>query len=1130
MRIAALLRAALAARVFPSVALLCLAACSDDAPPKIESDPVADSLAREVAAAHFAEDHLERARAALAPLIARAEPAPEDLVRAAVVELALHTSDRARALLERAAPSLPNSPALHYNLGQLTFFDGDLVAAAKHFARAKELAPDDFPTRLMLAKCLVDTDEAAAERELRALVAIGPQKSGSFHLTALYLLGRLLINTGRDDESHELLERWSRLKAQGLTDPGPSDIERGNFGRLDFPPRETRSRPHPALYPALQRTPVALPELTGVRGLAALTRIEDWSVDEKEGQVVGSHVGPPDLVAWGAQGIFVVERTADGGFAARKLADGSVERLRAFDLDRDGDLDYWIVDGGKLALLIADGDPIAPSTGTLPPLAGPVQDLEPVDYDHDGDLDLLLVGAFGTRLWRDDGVAQGGAFHDATAEAGLASEGAALWCATEDFDTDQDVDLLVGSADGVVLYDNLRGGSFAAKADAFPKGLRLTHRPVLADFDGDARPDIAISEGGRMLLRGTPGGTLVPATLRAGAVQWPKSVEPACVDADLDGRLDCLWSTGDALVRGLSAVCTSDETAFAIEGSGSEGLPLALADLDGDGAVDLARAGEHGLEIFRGELSTRDGVRLALRGAKDNRRGVGAIVEVRAGENYQRIYWRGEPQLVGLDESNEANWVRVTWPNGVTQHVLGLKSTTARLIEQREGLIGSCPFLYTWNGTRYEFVTDVLGITPLGLPMAPGMLVPPDHDEYVLIRGAQLAARDGRYSIQLTEELREVTYLDRVRLDVVDHPREAEIYPDERFTFPPFPAPHTHTVVAPLAPVRVQGSDGVDWTSELSAIDGRFAAPFRPYRANDPLGPAWGGQFLGLAPEHSLELSFEGASIARAKKLRLVMTGWFYWTDATVNMASSRTPSIRFVPPLLAVPDGHGGWKDTGPPIGFPAGKLKSMVLDVTDVLVRDDPRIRLTSTLRLYWDSIRLATDGDDTPLAVTSLEPASAKLWERGFSEPVPLLGEHALDWFDWDRLSPFPRWNQHPGLYTRLGDVLPLVGEIDDRFVVMGAGDALEITFDARALPPLAPGHVRDFLLFLDGWAKDRDPNTLCAESVEPLPFHGMSGYPPTAGESFPADEAHRAWRRDWQSRASKRWIGFGPTRGP
>src|SRR5690606_8298712 len=88
--------------------------------------------------------------------------------------------------------------------------------------------------------------------------------------------------------------------------------------------------------------------------------------------------------------------------------------------------------------------------------------------------------------------------------------------------------------------------------------------------------------------------------------------------------------------------------------------------------------------------------------------------------------------------------------------------------------------------------------------------------------------------------------------------------------------------------------------------------------------------------------------------------------------------------------------------------------------------------------------------------------------------------------------------------------------------GAGDALEVAFDAEGLPPLREGFERDWLVFFDGWAKDRDPNTVEALEVEPLPFHGMSGYPYRADEHFYDTELHRRWRAEWNTRAPRRWI--------
>ncbi|MGH9362046.1 MAG: hypothetical protein ACRD2T_09020 [Thermoanaerobaculia bacterium] len=91
-----------------------------------------------------------------------------------------------------------------------------------------------------------------------------------------------------------------------------------------------------------------------------------------------------------------------------------------------------------------------------------------------------------------------------------------------------------------------------------------------------------------------------------------------------------------------------------------------------------------------------------------------------------------------------------------------------------------------------------------------------------------------------------------------------------------------------------------------------------------------------------------------------------------------------------------------------------------------------------------------------------------------------------------------------------------------MIMGSGDERRLCFDARALPPLPPGHRRDFLLWVDGWAKDGDANTAHSQSVEPLPFHGMSQYPYPAGERFPDGPEHRAYRERYNTRPALRLL--------
>src|SRR5947199_230400 len=83
--------------------------------------------------------------------------------------------------------------------------------------------------------------------------------------------------------------------------------------------------------------------------------------------------------------------------------------------------------------------------------------------------------------------------------------------------------------------------------------------------------------------------------------------------------------------------------------------------------------------------------------------------------------------------------------------------------------------LFTWNGTRFEFVTDFMGGGEMGDWVAPSMWNRPDPDEYVRIRGDQLQPRDGRYEIRVTNELEEAMFVDRLQLVAVDHPAGVEV-------------------------------------------------------------------------------------------------------------------------------------------------------------------------------------------------------------------------------------------------------------------------------------------------------------------------------------------------------------------
>jgi hypothetical protein len=106
--------------------------------------------------------------------------------------------------------------------------------------------------------------------------------------------------------------------------------------------------------------------------------------------------------------------------------------------------------------------------------------------------------------------------------------------------------------------------------------------------------------------------------------------------------------------------------------------------------------------------------------------------------------------------------------------------------------------------------------------------------------------------------------------------------------------------------------------------------------------------------------------------------------------------------------------------------------------------------------------------------------------------------------------------PGGYTRFGDVRPLLGAVDDRFVIAAPGDELAVAFDATALAPLAEGWRRTFLLFADGFSKEMNLRSASPDRVEPLPFHAMTTYPYALHEHYPATAEHARYRAEYNTR--------------
>ena len=182
---------------------------------------------------------------------------------------------------------------------------------------------------------------------------------------------------------------------------------------------------------------------------------------------------------------------------------------------------------------------------------------------------------------------------------------------------------------------------------------------------------------------------------------------------------------------------------------------------------------------------------------------------------------------IGLGSAKQTDSIRVIWTDGIPQNI-----TQSNLLRSRIGvlapqiLIGSCPYIYTWNGERFEFFSDCLWAAPIGLVQANGDFAPTREWEYLKIPGHMLQPDEERYRLQLTEELWEAAYFDEIRLTAVDHPAHVDIFSNEKVGSPAMAAPRIHTVANPRSPISVVDASGRDLLPGLRQQDQNYVQAF----------------------------------------------------------------------------------------------------------------------------------------------------------------------------------------------------------------------------------------------------------------------------------------------------------------
>jgi hypothetical protein len=479
--------------------------------------------------------------------------------------------------------------------------------------------------------------------------------------------------------------------------------------------------------------------------------------------------------------------------------------------------------------------------------------------------------------------------------------------------------------------------------------------------------------------------------------------------------------------------------------------------------------------------------------------GVGGEMEVRSGLLLQKQPITGPLLHFGLGEQTGSDVVRIVWPNGTVRAEFEVKGDQEIVAEQR--LKASCPFLFAYNGKQMEFVKDAVPWgSAIGLRINTiGSAKIAATGEWYKIRRDQLVPHDGYYDVRITAELWEVYYYDYIALMPVDHPENTEIFVDERFVVPPAKLGFT-TVSTPQPLAQAIDDNGQDVTQIVSALDGK---------ALDTFGR---GQYQGMTRDHFVEVDL-GDNAPKSGPLYLIAHGSIHDTESSVNVAITQGSRWKAQSLSLEVPDGKGGWTVKQSNLGFPAGRKKTILFNLTDIFGANTPRkVRIRTNLEIYWDKIEWAPGAPEAPVKAQELNPFISDLHYRGYSTITrPDAGAPEIP--DYNKLSASTQvWRDLIGYYTRYGEVGELLNKIDDRYVIVASGDEMSLRFKELAPPP--SGWVRDFIVVGDGWIKDGDYNSTFSKTVLPLPYHEKVEYitPPTTLED---EWVYKKYPADWQT---------------